>query len=277
MIDYEKIEHYVCDLLTVMGIEKDGEEQSLWLFLHHACCAAAIYEVLDDGVKPMYKELLKKLNHFFSSKISLKERKRRNEKEKIPPHPLIKEKEKKEKEKKIIYTHTAVGETGIVFSDLDQRRKAFKMECWARRNDYDRKMLANFFNYWSDVNPKTHKMRFEEQEYWNIDCRLPRWKSNSHTAADAVADMRLNRTKARQTQEQTAVEQAQEVAAVREQENAEREAKAEESKQTQMLTEDYIREHPDSLMAKIYKNRPTPSPSQGKGSLNTPEKDGIQR
>ena len=163
MTDYEKIESYVDDLLTVMGVDKDGEEQSLWLFLHHTCCAAAIYEVLDDGVKPVYNEALKRLNYFFSSKISLKQRKRRKEKENFPPHPLLKEKVKQEKGEKIIYTHTAVGETGIVFSDLDQRREAFKMECWARRDRYDRELLANFFNYWSDVNPKTHKMRFEEE------------------------------------------------------------------------------------------------------------------
>ena len=251
MTDYEKIEQYVCDLLTVMGIEKDGEEQPLWLFLHHACCTAAIYEVLDDGMKPVYKELLKRLNYFFSSKISLRERKRRKEKEKFPPHPLLKEEENEEKREN--NTHTAVGETGIVFSDLDQRRETFKMECWARRNDYDRKMLTNFFNYWSDVNPKTHKMRFEEQEYWDIDCRLPLWKNNSHTAADAVADIRLNRTKARQTQEQTEAEKNQAAAAERQQENADREAKTAQSKQQQMLTEEYIRLHPDSLMAKMYK------------------------
>ena len=255
MTDYEKIEQYVRDLLTVMGISKDGEEQSLWLFLHHACCAAAIYEVLDDGMKPVYKELLKKLNYFFSAKICLKERKRRKEKEKIPPNPLIKEKEKKEKEKKIIYTHTAVGETGIVFSDLDERREAFKMECWARRERYDRKMLANFFNYWSDVNPRTHMMRFEEEEYWDIDCRLPLWKNNSHTVADAAAAIRLEKTQQKMTKEQTEASQQQEAAALREQENAEREARTEKSRQEQMLTEDYIREHPDSLMAKIYRQK----------------------
>ena len=255
MTDYEKIEQYVCDLLTVMGVEKDGEEQLLWLFLHHACCAAAIYEVLDDGMKPAYKELLKKLNYFFSAKISLKQRKRRKEKENFPPHPLLKEKEKKEKGEKIIYTHTAVGETGIVFSDLDQRREAFKMECWSRRDNYDRKMLANFFNYWSDVNPRTHKMRFEEEEYWDIDCRLPRWKNNSHTVADAAAAMRLQKTKQKQAEELMEAEKSQEAAVEREQENAEREAKAEKSKQEQMLTEDYIREHPDSLMAKIYRQK----------------------
>ena len=255
MIDYEKIEQYVDDLLTVMGIEKDGGEQSLWLFLHHACCAAAIYEVLDDGMKPVYNKALKRLNYFFSSKISLKQRKRRKEKENFPPHPLLKEKVKQEKGEKIIYTHTAVGETGIVFSDLDQRREAFKMECWARRDRYDRELLANFFNYWSDVNPKTHMMRFEEEEYWDIDCRLPRWKNNSHTVADATAAIRLNKTKAKQTQEQQAEEQTKKAAAERQQEDAAREAKTEKSKQEQMLTEDYIREHPDSLMAKIYRQK----------------------
>ena len=255
MIDCERIEQYVNDLLTVMGINKDGEEQSLWLFLHHACLAAAIYEVLDDGVKPVYNEALKRLNYFFSSKISLKQRKRRKEKENFPPHPLLKEKVKQEKGEKIIYTHTAVGETGIVFSDLDQRREAFKMECWARRDRYDRELLANFFNYWSDVNPKTHMMRFEEEEYWDIDCRLPRWKNNSHTVADATAAIRLNKTKAKQTQEQQAEEQTKKAAAERQQEDAAREAKTEKSKQEQMLTEDYIREHPDSLMAKIYRQK----------------------
>ena len=255
MTDYEKIESYVDDLLTVMGVDKDGEEQSLWLFLHHTCCAAAIYEVLDDGVKPVYNEALKRLNYFFSSKISLKQRKRRKEKENFPPHPLLKEKVKQEKGEKIIYTHTAVGETGIVFSDLDQRREAFKMECWARRDRYDRELLANFFNYWSDVNPKTHMMRFEEEEYWDIDCRLPRWKNNSHTVADATAAIRLNKTKAKQTQEQQAEEQTKKAAAERQQEDAAREAKTAQSKQEQMLTEDYIREHPDSLMAKIYRQK----------------------
>ena len=129
------------------------------------------------------------------------------------------------------------------------------MECWARRDRYDRELLANFFNYWSDVNPKTHKMRFEEEEYWNIDCRLPRWKNNSHTIADTAAAIRLRKAKQQQTQEQTAASQQQEAAAARKQEMAAREAKTAQSKQEQMLTEDYIREHPDSLMAKIYRQK----------------------
>ena len=67
--------------------------------------------------------------------------------------------------------------------------------------------------------------------------------------------MRLNKARRKQTQEQTEASQQQEAAALREQENAEREARTEKSRQEQMLTEDYIREHPDSLMAKIYRQK----------------------
>ena len=63
----------------------------------------------------------------------------------------------------------------------------------------------------------------------------------------------MRKAKEKQAEEQTATEQQQATAAIRERENAEREAKTAQSRQTQMLTEDYIREHPDSLMAKIYK------------------------
>ena len=254
MEDYEKIEQYVCDLLTVMGIEKDGEEQLLWLFLHHACCAAAIYEVLGDDMRPVYKELLKRLSYFFTIRISLKERKGRKAKESFPPNPLIKEIKKKAKEMKTLppAERGMMGRNRRFFESLETRREAFRQECLQFRGKCDDQHLASFFNYWSEANESTGKMRFEEQRYWSIDKRLARWVNKSYASADTAAAIRLQKTKQKQAEEQTEAEKSQAAAAEREQENAEREAKAEESKQTQMLTEDYIREHPDSLMAKIW-------------------------
>ena len=257
MTDYEKIEQYVCDLLTVMGVEKDGEEQSLWLFLHHACCAAAIYEVLDDGMKPVYKELLKRLSYFFTVRFSLKERKGRKVKESFPPNPLIKEIKKKAKEMKTLppVEHGIDGWNRRLSDGLETRREVFRQECLQFRGRCDDQRLADFFNYWSEANESTGKMRFEEQRYWSIDLRLSRWLNKSYAAADTAAAIRLKKTKQKQAEEQTEAEQVQEAAVAREQENAEREARAEKSKQEQMLTEDYIREHPDSLMAKIYRQK----------------------
>ena len=257
MTDYEKIEQYVRDLLTVMGISKDGEEQLLWLFLHHACCAAAIYEVLDDGMKPVYKELLKRLSYFFTVRISLKERKGRKAKESFPPNPLIKEIEKKAKEMKPLppAERGMEGRNRRLFESLETRREAFRRECLQFRGSCDDQHLASFFNYWSEANESTGKMRFEEQRYWSIDKRLARWVNKSYAAADTAAAIRLKKTKAKQAQEQQTEAQTKTAAAERQQEDADREAKAEESRQTQMLTEDYIREHPDSLMAKIYRQK----------------------
>jgi hypothetical protein len=119
----------------------------------------------------------------------------------------------------------------------------------------DVQMLGDFFNYWSDENPKTHRMRFEELRYWNIDSRMARWKTNQFSSENQSAAIRLKKTRQKMAQEQQAEEQTKIVAAEREQEMAEREAKTAQSKQEQMLTEDYIREHPDSLMAKIYRQK----------------------
>ena len=257
MIEYEKIESYVDDLLTVMGVEKDGEEQLLWLFLHHACCAAAIYEVLDDGMKPVYKELLKRLSYFFTVRISLKERKGRKAKESFPPNPLIKEIEKKAKEMKPLppAERGMEGWNRRLLEGLEARREAFRQDCLRFRGSCDDQHLTSFFNYWSEANESTGKMRFEEQRYWSLDKRLSRWVNKSYAAADTAAAIRLKRTRKRDEQEQTAASKVQEAAALREQENAEREARTEKSRQEQMLTEDYIREHPDSLMAKIYRQK----------------------
>ena len=252
MIDYEKIKRYVSDLLNLSGLDLEGESAAGTL-LFHAYVAVAMFELMDAEERALVKGVQRRMKYFFSSNFNLKERKRKTEKEILPPTPFLKEKENKEKEEK---TREIAGrEISVPFSDLDVRRNAFRQEVWARRDKYEVQMLADFFNYWSDENPRTHKMRFEEQRYWNIDRRLPRWKSNQFSAANVQAAIRLKRTQKQQAAEQTEAEKAQAAAAEREQENAAREARAEESKQEQMLTEDYIREHPDSLMAKIYNQK----------------------
>ena len=251
MIDCEKIEQYVDSLLNLSGIDNGEGERPMWFLLHHLYCAVAAFELMGDEEKAFVKGMQRRLKYFFSVNVNLKERKRKTEKEILPPTPLSLEKENKEKEEK---TREIAGrEISVPFSDLDVRRNAFRQEVWARRDKYDVQMLADFFNYWSDENPRTHKMRFEEQRYWNIDRRLPRWKSNQFSNANQSAAIRLKKTQQKMVQEQTEAEKNQAAAAERQQENAEREAKTAQSKQQQMLTEEYIREHPDSLMAKIYR------------------------
>ena len=44
--------------------------------------------------------------------------------------------------------------------------------------EYDKKMLIEFFDYWTEKNKSGKKMRFEEQKFFDIKKRLARWKLN---------------------------------------------------------------------------------------------------
>ena len=252
MIEYEKIERYVSDLLRLSGLDmEEGSASGTLLF--HAYVAVAMYELMDAEERALIKGMQRRMKYFFSSNFSLKERKRKTEKEILPPTPLSIEKEKKEKEEK--QRERAGREISLEFSDFETRLNDFKMKVWNARGNIDTEMLNEFFFYWTDVNPKTGRMRFEEKRYFKVENQLKLWKENEFTSKNAAAKMRLNKARQKQTQEQTEVSQQQAAAALREQENAEREARTEKSRQEQMLTEDYIREHPDSLMAKIYRQK----------------------
>ena len=252
MKEYEKIERYVSNLLTLSGVDLEGESAAGTL-LFHAYVAVAMFELMNAKERALVKGIQRRMKYFFSVNVNLRERKRKTAKEILPPTPLSIEKDNKEKEENT--TLSAGRALSLPLSDLEKRQNAFKMEIWNHRGDMDMDMLNDFYYYWTDVNPKTQKMRFEEQRYFSVEKRLQRWKKNEISNSIAASKIRLKRTKKRDELEQTEASLQQAAASEREQENADREAKAEESRQTQMLTEDYIREHPDSLMAKIYRQK----------------------
>ena len=252
MKEYEKIERYVSNLLTLSGVDLEGESAAGTL-LFHAYVAVAMFELMNAKERALVKGIQRRMKYFFSVNVNLRERKRKTAKEILPPTPLSIEKDNKEKEENT--TLSAGRALSLPLSDLEKRQNAFKMEIWNHRGDMDMDMLNDFYYYWTDVNPKTQKMRFEEQRYFSVEKRLQRWKKNEISNSIAASKIRLKRTKKRDEQEQTEASLQQAAASEREQANADREAKAEESRQTQMLTEEYIREHPDSLMAKIYRQK----------------------
>ena len=269
-MEQEKIERYVEDLLTVSGICRDGGEQRTWLLLHHLYSAVAMYEQMSDEEKTLIAGMQKKLRYFFSSKCDLKERRRNQRKESFPPNPLLKEKENKEEDEKtlsLVEHGFSAADEGVDNGDssagkrlkghshlsatLPQRREAFRQECAQFVERYDRQQLADFFNYWSQENPSTGKMRFEEQRWWNLNRRLPRWMNNKYSADNVAAAIRLKRTKKKQQQELTDAKQQQAQAAVREADNQRREQEAEESRKDRVMTDEYLKNNPGSNLAKI--------------------------
>ena len=227
MKEYEKIERYVSNLLTLSGVDLEGESAAGTL-LFHAYVAVAMFELMNAKERALVKGIQRRMKYFFSVNVNLRERKRKTAKEILPPTPLSIEKDNKEKEENT--TLSAGRALSLPLSDLEKRQNAFKMEIWNHRGDMDMDMLNDFYYYWTDVNPKTQKMRFEEQRYFSVEKRLQRWKKNEISNSIAASKIRLKRTKKRDEQEQTEALLQQAAASEREQENADREAKAEESR-----------------------------------------------
>lgn len=245
IFDVKQIDNYVDGLLEYNGLRKETKEQRVRLLLHRLYTAVTMFGQMTDEEKLMIAAMQKKLGKIFSpTKICLKERKRRKDKEKIPPHPFRKEKESKEKADKILY--------------IAERREAFHQACLGYVGKYDVKRLADFYRYWSEENPRTGKMRFEGKRYWNLESRLERWMNTSFCSDNTAAEIRLDRTRKRQakesadsSQQQAIAKQQQAIAAEREAENQQRELALEQSRQNSISLEEYAKRNPDSKLVKI--------------------------
>ena len=60
---------------------------------------------------------------------------------------------------------------------------------------FDNQQLSDFYNYWSEEDPKIGKMRFEKQRFWNTERRLKRWINKSYASENIAAALRLEKTK----------------------------------------------------------------------------------
>ena len=249
IFDVKQIDNYVDGLLEYNGLRRDTKEQRARLLLQHLYTAATMFSQMSDEEKLIIAAMEKKLGKKFSPiKICLKERKRRKDKEKFPPHPLNKEKASKEKADKIIY--------------IAERREAFRQECLRYVGKYDVQRLADFYRYYSEANPRTGKMRFEGKRYWDLDSRLERWMNTCYCSDNTAATIRLDRTRKRQAkesannaQQQTIVKQQQAIAAEREAENQQRELALEQSRQNSISLEEYAQRNPNSTLVKMFSNK----------------------
>ena len=180
MMKIDAIERYVDQVLEVNGFCK-GDKELLRQLLHRLYTAATMFHLMTDEQRALIGRIQTELSAFFVTKIVLKERKRKGRKRKIPPTPPIKVKEGQVKEQKTL--------------SLAERRESFHQECLEYVDKFDNQQLSDFYNYWSEEDTKTNKMRFERQRFWNTERRLKRWINKSYASENTAAALRLEKTK----------------------------------------------------------------------------------
>lgn len=269
MLTPRQVEGMVADWLTLnyipSGAGIDVETDARYQTLLHLFTAAILYRHATPDVRSQIDAARRRLQGLTGIRCTLATRKaqqkertrKKTEKQAPSPTPLTEEKEnKKEKEEKT--PPTAAGAKAS--PDLEEimefknRREGFRMACLCYRGQYDDQLLTNFFNYWSEEDDKLY-MRWERERFWNLQKRLARWVKNSYASADTAAALRLS--KAQQRQQQTATQQAADAqaAAERERQQQERDRQREADRQQSMTTDEYISQNPNSLMARIARER----------------------
>lgn len=73
--------------------------------------------------------------------------------------------------------------------NIEKRKNDFFNEVMAFENAYGKNLLDDFFNYWSEQNSKSTKMRFEFEKTFEIGKRLSRWEANNQNSS---AQQKLN-------------------------------------------------------------------------------------
>lgn len=83
------------------------------------------------------------------------------------------------KSKSISNTPSISGEIVLTStSTLENRARTFYNSLIPFLGKYDKVMLRNFYNYWSEPNKSRTKMRFELEKTWEVGRRLAKWKEN---------------------------------------------------------------------------------------------------
>ena len=226
MMQIEVIERYVDQVLEINGFCK-GDKELLRQLLHRLYTAATMFHLMTDEQRALIGRIQTELSPFFVTKCNLKEGKRKGRKRKIPPTPPIKVKEGQVKDQKTL--------------SRAARREAFHQECLGYVGEYDNQQLSDFYNYWSEENPKTGRMRYEDERHWNTERRLKRWMKNKYSSDNTAAALRLEKAKQGKVKEADSAKQQQLIAAQRSDANEQLFQAIEENKRKAISYEEYTK------------------------------------
>jgi len=85
-------------------------------------------------------------------------------------------------------------------NDINNRKTEFKNSLQTFLEIYEKQMLNDFYEYWTEKKPKGRKMRFEMQKTFDISLRLKRWNKNNFNKNNKN-EPRINRQSAETIQQ----------------------------------------------------------------------------
>lgn len=60
--------------------------------------------------------------------------------------------------------------------EIVERKEIFKTKIFKFQNQFSLEIINSFYNYWTEENEQTGRLKFENEEYFNFETRLSNWK-----------------------------------------------------------------------------------------------------
>lgn len=67
----------------------------------------------------------------------------------------------------------------VIVNDINKRKEIFKEKLNAYANEYGKRLIYDFFLYWSEHGDNDRKMRFEKEKTFGVKARLNTWKNRA--------------------------------------------------------------------------------------------------
>ena len=67
----------------------------------------------------------------------------------------------------------------VIVNDINKRKEIFKEKLNAYANEYGKRLIYDFFLYWSEHGDNDRKMRFEKEKTFGLKARLNTWKNRA--------------------------------------------------------------------------------------------------
>jgi DNA-binding transcriptional regulator YhcF (GntR family) len=79
--------------------------------------------------------------------------------------------------------------------EIEKRKNIFKTEIFKFSNSFSQDHLESFFDYWCQENKQTGRLKFEDEQYWNLEFKLKNWVNFPKAVSKSGLTKKINKNR----------------------------------------------------------------------------------
>ena len=79
--------------------------------------------------------------------------------------------------------------------EIEKSKNIFKTEIFKFSNSFSQDHLESFFNYWCQENKQTERLKFQDEQYWNLEFKLKNWVNFPKAVSKSGVTKKFNKNR----------------------------------------------------------------------------------